>query len=80
MLEVLYAYCLTLRLFNGEYAADPIDAASMLVGTSSVLSAAAAARSKQTQPPPTTTASTTGSAAPDSHPLPTSAKVRLLLG
>jgi hypothetical protein len=43
VLEVLYAYCLTLRLFNGEYAADPVDAASLLVGSSAVLSAAAAA-------------------------------------
>jgi len=37
LLDLLYSYCLTLRLFNGRYTTDVLDAASTVLSSSSVL-------------------------------------------
>lgn len=35
--EAIYGYCFTLRLFNGDWESDPLDAALVLLGVSKVL-------------------------------------------
>lgn len=35
--EAVYGYCFTLRLFNGDWESDPLDAALVLLGISKVL-------------------------------------------
>ncbi|KAH7622217.1 putative Zinc finger HIT domain-containing protein 2 [Nannochloris sp. 'desiccata'] len=37
LLDLLYSYCLTLRLFNGRYTTDVLDAANTVLASSSVL-------------------------------------------
>jgi hypothetical protein len=37
LLDLLYSYCLTLRLFNGQYSTDILDAISTVLASSSVL-------------------------------------------
>ncbi|KAJ7516575.1 hypothetical protein O6H91_22G063700 [Diphasiastrum complanatum] len=37
ILDVLYSYCFTLRLFNGDWISDPLDAAEVIVSISRVL-------------------------------------------
>jgi hypothetical protein len=49
---VLYGYCYVMRLFNGEWAADPVDAAETLVAVAPVLSEGATPSSVRGEQPP----------------------------
>ncbi|GAB4818983.1 hypothetical protein N2152v2_006029 [Parachlorella kessleri] len=44
LLDLLYAYCYVLRLYNGDYTADPSEAADLVFALSGVLAAAAGAQ------------------------------------
>lgn len=37
LIDTLYSYCLVMRLYNGQYTADPIDAADAILSASEVL-------------------------------------------
>ena len=43
LLDLLYSYCLVMRLFNGQYMADPLEAAATVLDSSAVLGAGAGA-------------------------------------
>ena len=43
LLDLLFAYCYVLRLYNGDYTTDPADAAGLAFSLSAVLEATAAA-------------------------------------
>lgn len=50
--SVLYGYCYVMRLFNGEWGADPVDAAETLVAVAPVLSDGATPSSIRGEQPP----------------------------
>ncbi|KAK6145380.1 hypothetical protein DH2020_022200 [Rehmannia glutinosa] len=38
LIDIIYCYCFTLRLYNGDWRADPLESATLLLSVSSVLS------------------------------------------
>lgn len=37
LIDIIYSYCFTLRLYNGDWRADPLESATLLLSVSSVL-------------------------------------------
>jgi hypothetical protein len=54
LLDLLYSYCLTLRLFNGQYTTDVLDAVSTVLASSSVLGGGLPSPSPSHSPPSST--------------------------
>jgi hypothetical protein len=55
LLDLLYSYCLTLRLFNGQYTTDVLDAVSTVLTSSSVLGGRSLSSNSHLHSPPSST-------------------------